>query len=157
MLNDLIREAESSYKREKFDLETLQHLKDRTSFQKKIDELQITNLMPEYKSMVKLEENTGRLSFLTQSANLITQNGIMQCYNKMQDRIEHRREKIQEKTVAFKEEEAVVLRLKAERALVKKLIFDEKKKLRKMKNINDRLKLTEEEKREIERRTQKEI
>jgi len=73
----------------------------------------------------------------------------MQCYNKMQERIEHRREKIQEKTIAFKEEEAVVLRLKAERTLVKKMIFDEKKKLKKMRNINDRLKLTEDEKKEI--------
>jgi len=46
----------------------------------------------------------------------------------------------------LKEEEAVVARLKQERTMVKKLIFDENKKLKKLRNINERLKLTEEEK-----------
>ena len=57
----------------------------------------------------------------------------------------------------YKEEEAVVQRYKSERALVKKQIFDQMKKLKKLKNINERLKLTEEEKKEIERRIEKEV
>ncbi len=74
----------------------------------------------------------------------------------MQDRIEHRREKVEEKNVTLKEEENFVQRLNSERSMVKKLIYDQNKKLKKLRNINDRLKLTEEEKQEIERRTAKE-
>lgn len=47
-------------------------------------------------------------------------------------------------------------RLKMERAFVKKSIYEQQKKLRKIKNINERLKLTEEEKAEVDRRVQKE-
>lgn len=48
------------------------------------------------------------------------------------------------------------MRLKQERTFVKKSIYEQQKKLRKIKNINERLKLTEEEKEEIERRIKKE-
>lgn len=71
--------------------------------------------MPEYKSMAKLGENTERLKFLANSASLIAQNGIVQCYTKMKERVEHRIEKVEEKNDIFKEEEATKQRMVEER------------------------------------------
>ena len=42
----------------------------------KFDETKIYNLMPEYKAMLRLGENTERLKFLANSTNLISQSGI---------------------------------------------------------------------------------
>ena len=83
--------------------------------------------MPELKSISKLGENTERLKFLTYSANLISQSDISQCYTKIQERVDHRKEKVEEKTILFREEEDINQRLKLERTLVKKLIYEQKK------------------------------
>eukprot|EP00347_Sterkiella_histriomuscorum_P024212 403331923 len=154
---ELIEAAKERNRWEKFDQESYQQIVARLRIQKKFDETKIFSLMPEYKSMVKLGDNTERLKFLANSANLIAQNGIVQCYSKMQERVEHRIKKVEEKNVIFKEEEFSKQRLVEERAMIKKQIFNKTKEIKKLKNIGERLKLSEEEKQEIERRTRKEV
>lgn len=51
--------------------------------QKAFDEIKIYSLMPEYKSMVKLSENSNRLKFLAHSSGLLASSGISQCYSKI--------------------------------------------------------------------------
>lgn len=63
-MRELIEKAETNNKWEKHDMESLQNMVARMRQQKAFDEVKIQALMPEYRSMAKLHENSDRLKFL---------------------------------------------------------------------------------------------